>query len=101
MCDVKRLLQHNVKVGLGTGKNFKPTYISKIAKMENIWILDMSGGYGHSLMDAMRQALSVSICISFNKEGYKPMDFKNVFYLATLGGAQGKKSDHVQSNGKM
>lgn len=50
----------------------------------------MSGGYGHSLMDAMRQALSVSICISFNKEGYKPMDFKNVFYLATLGGAQGK-----------
>jgi hypothetical protein len=52
---------------------------------------DMSGGYGHSLMDAMRQALSVSICISFNKEGYKPLDFKNVFFLATLGGAQGKK----------
>lgn len=51
---------------------------------------DMSGGYGHSLMDAMRQALSVSICISFNKEGYKPLDFKNVFFLATLGGAQGK-----------
>jgi hypothetical protein len=43
-------------------------------------------------MDAMRQALSVSICISFNKLEYKPLDFKNVFFLATLGGAQGKKT---------
>jgi hypothetical protein len=43
-------------------------------------------------MDAMRQALSVSICISFNKQGYKPLDFKNVFFLATLGGAQGKNT---------
>ncbi|XP_059478855.1 guanine deaminase isoform X2 [Neocloeon triangulifer] len=77
MCDVKRLLHHNVKVGLGT---------------------DMSGGYGHSIMDAMRQALSVSTCISFNKADYKPLDFQHVVHLATLGGAQALALDEAIGN---
>ncbi|XP_065349672.1 guanine deaminase [Cloeon dipterum] len=77
MCDVKRLLKYNVKVGLGT---------------------DMSGGYGHSIMDAMRQALSVSTCISFNKENYKPLDFQQVIHLATLGGAEALALDEITGN---
>lgn len=43
-----------------------------------------------SILDVMRAALQVSIHISLEKPGYNPLNYKDVFYLATLGGAEGK-----------
>lgn len=37
----------------------------------------------------MRSAIDTSVHISFAKKDYKPLDVYDVFYLATLGGAQG------------
>nr|QEO19126.1 DhpD [Limnogonus franciscanus] len=66
LCDVRKLWNHGVKVGLGT---------------------DVSGGCNASIVDAMRCALATSTHLSFQIEGYKPLNFQEVFYLATLGGA--------------
>jgi len=67
LCDVRRLLDADIKVGLGT---------------------DVSGGFSPSILDAIRNALGVSIHISFGKgEDYVPLTFREAFYLATLGGA--------------
>lgn len=50
----------------------------------------MSGGYSPSMLDAMRFAITVSNILSLSKpEGYKPLNFKDVFFMATLGGAFG------------
>ena len=52
---------------------------------------DVSGGYSPSILDAIRNALSVSIHVSFGKgDDYKPLTYQEAFYLATLGGAEGK-----------
>ncbi|XP_058810850.1 guanine deaminase [Phymastichus coffea] len=67
LCDVRRLQAANVKVGLGT---------------------DVSGGNFPSILDAMRAALQVSVHLSFVKSNYKPLTYRDVFYLATLGGAE-------------
>lgn len=84
MCDVKRLLKANVKVGLGT---------------------DVSGGNRIGICDVMRAALDVSHHLNMMKkqdvkgtgrvepgskqnEEYVPMNYKQVVYLATLGGAE-------------
>ncbi|XP_024947674.1 guanine deaminase isoform X9 [Cephus cinctus] len=66
LCDVKKLKSHGVKVGLGT---------------------DVSGGQSSSIIDAMRSALQVSNHIAIQTPGYEPLNYKDVFYLATLGGA--------------
>ncbi|XP_055618270.1 guanine deaminase [Toxorhynchites rutilus septentrionalis] len=84
LCDVKRLLAAKVKVGLGT---------------------DVSGGNRMGIYDVMRSALDVSHHLSMMKkqdvkgtgkvtpvtkenEEYTPMNYKQVVYLATLGGAE-------------
>ncbi|KAJ8970933.1 hypothetical protein NQ314_000956 [Rhamnusium bicolor] len=67
LCDVKKLIAAGVKVGLGT---------------------DVSGGPSPSIVSAMKAALDTSVHISFNKENYTPMTYADVFYLATLGGAE-------------
>lgn len=68
LCDVRRLMEQGVPVGLGT---------------------DMSGGYSPSLLDAMRFAITVSNILSLTKpKSYKPLTTKDVFFMATLGGAQ-------------
>jgi guanine deaminase len=83
MCDVKRLIEGGVKVGLGT---------------------DVSGGNRISILEAMRAALDVSHHINFMKKQnvlgtgqltenaenlkYEPLDYKQAIFLATLGGAQ-------------
>lgn len=85
LCDVKRLLAANVKVGLGS---------------------DVSGGNRIAIYDVMRAALDVSHHLNMMKkqdvkgtgkvsqskanEEYVPLDYKQVVYLATLGGAEGK-----------
>jgi guanine deaminase len=82
MCDVKRLIENNVNVGLGT---------------------DISGGNRISILDALRSALDVSHHLSFMKKqdvagtgrvqsndknaSYIPLDYKQGIFLATLGGA--------------
>jgi len=59
-------------------------------KILNLYILDVSGGNFPSILDVMRAALQVSIHLSFSKLNYKPLNYKDVFYMATLGGAEGK-----------
>ena len=54
------------------------------------FVTDVSGGFSPSMLDAIRNALSVSIHVSFGKgEDYVPMTYREAFYLATLGGATG------------
>ncbi|CAH2002407.1 unnamed protein product [Acanthoscelides obtectus] len=70
MCDVRRLFSFGIKVGLGT---------------------DVSGGASPSIVSAMRSALATSINLSFGQKNYKPLNYLDVFYLATLGGAEDVK----------
>ncbi|CAH1117810.1 unnamed protein product [Phaedon cochleariae] len=67
LCDVYNLLNRGVIVGLGT---------------------DVSGGPLPSILRAMKAALDTSIHISFQYKNYMPLTYKDVFYLATLGGAE-------------
>ncbi|GFG30153.1 hypothetical protein Cfor_09541 [Coptotermes formosanus] len=81
LCDVRRLLDAGIKVGLGT---------------------DVSGGFSPSVLDAIRNALDVSIHISFGKgEDYAPLTYREVFYLATLGGATAVALDDQVGNFKV
>ncbi len=69
--NVRRLLQRGVKVGLGT---------------------DVAGGYSTSVLDAARQAIIASRCISFTEKDeagqpYEALTIDEVFFLATQGGA--------------
>ncbi|KAJ3274413.1 hypothetical protein HDV01_003017 [Terramyces sp. JEL0728] len=71
--NVRRLIQEGFeKIGLGT---------------------DVAGGYSPSIMDAMRQALISSKVVHIDSHAgedtkYEALNFANVFYLATLGGAK-------------
>jgi len=53
----------------------------------------VSGGYSPSILDAMRFATTVSNILSLTKpKSYKSLTTKEVFFMATLGGAQGMYS---------
>lgn len=67
LCNVRRLLENGVKVGLGT---------------------DVSGGASPSIAKAMKACLDVSIAQSFQDSRWKPLNYEEVFYLATLGGSE-------------
>ncbi|GAB6022592.1 hypothetical protein CHUAL_006690 [Chamberlinius hualienensis] len=68
LCDVRRILDNEIPVGLGT---------------------DISGGCSLSMLDAIRQAVTTSTFIAMNKDSsYKPIDYEEAFFLATLGGSQ-------------
>ncbi|XP_052119981.1 guanine deaminase [Frankliniella occidentalis] len=77
LCDVRRLLDAGVTVGLGT---------------------DVSGGPSPSILDAIRAALDTSIHVSFSKKNYKPLNYQEVFYLATMGGAKALAMDNIVGN---
>lgn len=95
LCDVRRLMAADVKVGLGT---------------------DVSGGYSASMLTAIRDALGVSHHLNFFKKqniigsgqianpkaaqnaNYSPLNYKNALYLATLGGAQALALDSSVGN---
>lgn len=84
-CDIRRILEAGIKVGLGT---------------------DVSGGNSASMLTAIQDALNVSHCLNFAKKqhimgtgrvaeydetqnkNYKPLEYNNALYLATLGGAE-------------
>lgn len=52
---------------------------------------DVSGGESPSMLVAIRDCIKASNVLSFGKsEDYKPLNFEEAFFLATLGGSQGK-----------
>ncbi|EFN71545.1 Guanine deaminase [Camponotus floridanus] len=67
LCDVRRLKANNIDVGLGT---------------------DVSGGSSYSILDEMRSVLHVSSSLSLTGHDNVPFDYKDVFCMATLGGAK-------------
>ncbi|KAI1900047.1 hypothetical protein AGOR_G00045980 [Albula goreensis] len=77
MLDVRRVLKHNVKLGLGT---------------------DVAGGYSPSMLDAIRRALDTSKALKIQDPEYKTLTFEEVFRLATLGGSQALSLDDRTGN---
>lgn len=95
LCDVRRLLNAGVKVGLGT---------------------DVSGGNKATILTAMKDALDVSHHLNFIKKqniigtgkvdrpfadenrNYEPFNYKEMLYLATLGGAEALASSDKVGN---
>ncbi|XP_020625413.1 guanine deaminase-like [Orbicella faveolata] len=68
VADVRHMLNLKMKVGLGT---------------------DVSGGESPSMLVAIRDCVKASNVVSFGKsDGFKPLSFKEAFFLATLGGSQ-------------
>ena len=54
-------------------------------------LLDVSGGESPSMLVAIRDCVKASNVVSFGKsDGFKPLSFKEAFFLATLGGSQGE-----------
>lgn len=94
-CDVRRLLESKIKVGLGT---------------------DVSGGHSASMLLAIQDALNVSHSLNFVKKqhitgtgqiretnesqnkNYEPLEYKHALYLATLGGSEALAMDNVCGN---
>lgn len=77
MC-VKRALDANVKVGLGT---------------------DVSGGYSPSMLDSIRHCLTTSAALKSTHEGYgDALTWKEAFYLATLGGSEALNYEDIIGN---
>ena len=55
------------------------------------YLLDVSGGESPSMLLAIRDCVKASNVTSFSKsEGFKALSYKEAFFLATLGGSQGK-----------
>eukprot|EP00615_Pteridomonas_danica_P010673 CAMPEP_0114335134 /NCGR_PEP_ID=MMETSP0101-20121206/4854_1 /TAXON_ID=38822 ORGANISM="Pteridomonas danica, Strain PT" /NCGR_SAMPLE_ID=MMETSP0101 /ASSEMBLY_ACC=CAM_ASM_000211 /LENGTH=352 /DNA_ID=CAMNT_0001466655 /DNA_START=64 /DNA_END=1122 /DNA_ORIENTATION=+ len=65
--NVRKMLEKDVKVGLGT---------------------DICGGYALSMLDCMRQTVIASRTASFTDATTKPITMTEAFYLATKGGAE-------------
>lgn len=70
LCPIRRMIDAGVNVGLGT---------------------DVSGGYTASILEAMRHSILMSKCLKMKDPDYEPLSYKEVFYLGTLGGAEGIK----------
>ncbi|PWS20831.1 guanine deaminase, partial [Enterococcus faecium] len=60
--DVRNVLNHKVKIGLGT---------------------DVAGGYSPSILDAIRRALDTSKTLAIQNPNYQTLTFEEVFRLAT------------------
>ncbi|XP_046792673.1 guanine deaminase isoform X1 [Gallus gallus] len=75
--NVKKVLKHNVKVGLGT---------------------DVAGGYSASMLDAIRKTVVASNALKINKVSEAGLTLKEAFRLATLGGSQALGLDDVIGN---
>ncbi|XP_029960862.1 guanine deaminase [Salarias fasciatus] len=77
LLDVRNVLKHKVKVGLGT---------------------DVAGGYSASMIDAVRRTLDTSKILSIQNPNYETLTFEEVFRLATLGGSQALSLDEQTGN---
>ncbi|XP_068619899.1 guanine deaminase [Battus philenor] len=74
LCPVRKLLDNHITVGLGT---------------------DVSGGDSSTILDAMRRTMDVSTHLEFfeGTSSRPALNWKEVFYLATLGGAKALRLD--------
>lgn len=75
--NVRNVLKHKVKVGLGT---------------------DVAGGYSASMLDAVRRALDSSKVLTIQDPDHDTLTFEEVFRLATLGGSQALSLDDQTGN---
>ncbi|KAK3514514.1 hypothetical protein QTP70_018653, partial [Hemibagrus guttatus] len=67
MLNVRNVLKHKVKLGLGT---------------------DVAGGYSSSMLDAIRRAVDTSKALCMQDTRLQPLSYKEAFRLATLGGSE-------------
>ncbi|XP_026068393.1 guanine deaminase [Carassius auratus] len=77
MLNVRNVLNHEVKLGLGT---------------------DVAGGYSPSMLDAMRRTLDTSKALTILDPQHKTLSFEEVFRLATLGGSEALSLDDQTGN---
>uniref|UniRef100_G3P9D8 Guanine deaminase n=1 Tax=Gasterosteus aculeatus aculeatus TaxID=481459 RepID=G3P9D8_GASAC len=77
LLDVRNVLKHQVKLGLGT---------------------DVAGGYSASMLDAVRRARDTSKVLTIQNPNYNTLTFEEVFRLATLGGSQALSLDGQTGN---
>lgn len=77
MLNVRNVLDHKVKLGLGT---------------------DVAGGYSSSILDAVRRTLDASKVLTIQDPQHKTLTFEEVFRLATLGGSQALSLDERTGN---
>ncbi|NXI28899.1 GUAD deaminase, partial [Sterrhoptilus dennistouni] len=75
--NVQKVLEHNVKLGLGT---------------------DVAGGYSASMLDAIRKTMIASNSLQINKVNKTGLTLAETFQLATLGGSQALGLDDVIGN---
>ncbi|NXE41389.1 GUAD deaminase, partial [Ptilorrhoa leucosticta] len=75
--NVRKVLEHNVKLGLGT---------------------DVAGGYSASMLDAIRKTMMASNSLQINKVNETGLTLEEAFQLATLGGSQALGLDNVIGN---
>uniref|UniRef100_A0A8C3UPX4 Guanine deaminase n=1 Tax=Catharus ustulatus TaxID=91951 RepID=A0A8C3UPX4_CATUS len=75
--NVRKVLEHNVKLGLGT---------------------DVAGGYSASMLDAIRKTMMASNSLQINKVNGTGITLEEAFQLATLGGSQALGLDDVIGN---
>ena len=103
LCDVRRLMDAGIKIGLGSGAKVSFFFSKSLYDFLVICIdfnaldgkfcvnfADVAGGTSTCMLEAMRSALQVSNHIAMQKPGYVPLKYTDVFHLATLGGAKCK-----------
>ncbi|XP_068995173.1 guanine deaminase [Embiotoca jacksoni] len=78
--NVRNVLEHKVKLGLGT---------------------DVAGGYSASMLDAVRKTLDASKVLTIQDPEHGTLTFEEVFRLATLGGSQALSLDDRTGNFKV
>ncbi|KAM3867575.1 guanine deaminase [Diretmus argenteus] len=77
LLNVRNVLKHKVKLGLGT---------------------DVAGGYSASMLDAVRRTLDISKVLTIQDPTHHTLTFEEVFRLATLGGSQALSLDDQTGN---
>ncbi|XP_066510824.1 guanine deaminase-like isoform X1 [Hoplias malabaricus] len=77
MLNVRKVLNNNVKLGLGT---------------------DVAGGYSPSVLDALRRAMDTSKFLSMQDAQLQTLTFEEAFRLATLGGSEALSLDDQTGN---
>ncbi|XP_073959540.1 guanine deaminase [Choristoneura fumiferana] len=80
LCPVRKYLDHNLCVGLGT---------------------DVSGGDSASILDAMRRSMDVSTHLDLQSGGDGAISWLEAFYLATMGGAKALNLEQKIGNFKV
>ncbi|KAF7687627.1 guanine deaminase [Silurus meridionalis] len=77
LLNVRNVLNHKVKLGLGT---------------------DVAGGYSSSMLDAIRKAVDTSKALCIQDAQLQPLSYKEAFRLATLGGSEVLSLDDCLGN---